>query len=344
MRHFRKSGLGLFATILLAGCAGDGESGGNPPLAPVFGSSEAGLVDGPAPTARFSNPVNVAVAPNGTVYVADFDNDAVRAIDTAGNVSTVIRQDGFSRPFGMTVANDGTLYVQTDANDSGDRDITTGTVWKHTPGGGAATVVARNLGRPRALLALDDGRILMANLSDNTIAILNPRTSAVTLVAGQAGEGAFADGTGTGARFNRPYGLAKMPDGSFVVADQNNHRIRRFTLSGVVTTYAGTGGAGSVNGSLSTATFNLPQDVEVTANGTVYVADQGNHVIRRIGSNVTTFVGDGTAGFAEGIGTAARFYGLEGIGLSPNGRRLWIADGNGGDGNDYNRVRFQDVN
>lgn len=328
-----------FVMPAVMGCAGDGGSvhffGQS-----TFGSSDAGLVDGPVASARFSNPVNVAVASNGTVYVADFDNDAVRAISTSGQVTTLTDQDNFSRPFGMTVAADGTLYVQTDANDLGERSPETGTVWKIDRSTGVATVVARNLGRPRGIAALADGRIALSDLVHNTISILNPSNGNVTPVAGNSGTAGFADGSGTSALFSRPYGLAAMADGSLLVADQSNHRLRRVTLSGDVTTFSGTGTAGATNGPVATATFNAPEGVAIASNGTIYVADHDNHMVRRIsGGQVFTQAGNGNAGYAEGNGTEAEFFGLEGLALAPGGRVLWVADGNNGDGGPYNRVR-----
>jgi len=331
-------GLMFCGALMLAGC---GRDDGTPaPFNRVWGSSTPGLVDGDATTALFSNPVKVTVAPDGTVYDADYDNDAIRAISPGGIVSTVVLQSTFQRPFGLTMSNDGnTLYIETDGNDMGQRDDTTGTIWALNRASGAVAVVARNLGRPRGILTLPDGRIAMSDLVQNVISILDPVSGTVTPVAGTAGTAGFANGTGAAASFSRPYGMSLMPDGSLLVADQNNNSIRQVTLDGVVTTYAGTGAAGNANGPTATATFNGPEDVAVSG-GNIYVADTFNHTIRRIsGGSVSTEAGDGIAGFIDADGTAAEFFGLEGIGLTADGSVLWIADGNGGNGDPYNRVR-----
>lgn len=312
------------------------------PSVPVLGSSDAGLTDGGLAQARFSNPVNVEVASDGTVYVADYDNDAVRRIRPSGQVDTLIKQANFQRPFGLTLAPDGkSLFVQTDGNDKGERDANTGTIWKMTlTGEGVLDVVVRDVGRPRGLLALADGRIALSDLAHHTIRVLNPATKAITLLAGQADQAGFADATGTAARFSRPYGLALSADGALLVADQNNHRIRKVTLNGVVTTYAGTGVAGVQNGAIANATFNAPQDVAAIGN-TVYVADHNNFVIRKIhNSQVSSVIGNGSAGFIDAQGTAAAIFGGEGMALTPDGRHVWLADGNNGDGEPYNRVRY----
>lgn len=343
MRLNRMGWLGVVA-LGLAGCGGSGDDGTpafvGKSASVVAGSDVSGAADGPLATASFSNPVNVAAESNGTIYVCDFDNDLVRKI-TNGVVSTLVDQDNFSRPFGITLANDGTLYVQTDANDEGARDATTGTIWRVDKATGVATVVARNLGRPRGILALPDGRIAMAQLVRNTIEILNPTTTGVVSIAGQADVAGFANGTGAAAMFSRPYGMALDGNDALLVADQNNNRIRRVTLAGVVTTFAGEGTAGSTNGALGTATFNGPQDIDRAPNGSFYVADTTGHLIRRIsGGQVTTFAGDGLPGFADGTGANASFFGLEGMAISPNGKNLFVADGSGGSDEPFHRVRF----
>lgn len=329
-------GLGL----ALVGCMGNSEVVLSLQTLLVGGSATAGAVDGPIATATFNNPVNVAVDSDGSVYVCDYDNDRVRKIRN-GQVTTLVSAANFSRPFGITIAPDGTLYVQTDANDAGDRNANTGTIWRVNKTTGASTVVVRNIGRPRGITALTDGRLALANLTIQTISVLDPSTGVVTQIAGLPGTSGFSDGNGTGALFNRPYGLTQMSNGDLLVADQGNNRIRRVTLSGVVTTFAGTGAVGSANGNRLSATFNSLQDVKRDPlTDLIYVSDSMNHTIRRItGSTVEIIAGDGTAGYAEGIGTAARFFYVEGIAVDSANGFLYIADGNGGEGDPFNRVR-----
>ncbi len=329
-------GLGL----ALVGCMGNSEVVLSLQTLLVGGSATAGAVDGPIATATFNNPVNVAVDSDGSVYVCDYDNDRVRKIRN-GQVTTLVSAANFSRPFGITIAPDGTLYVQTDANDAGDRNANTGTIWRVNKATGASTVVVRNIGRPRGVTALTDGRLALANLTIQTVAVLDPATGVVTQIAGLPGTSGFSDGNGTGALFNRPYGLTQMSNGDLLLADQGNNRIRRVTLSGVVTTFAGTGAVGSANGNRLSATFNNLQDVKRDPlTDLIYVSDSMNHTIRRItGSTVETIAGDGTAGYAEGIGTAARFFYVEGIAVDSANGFLYIADGNGGEGDPFNRVR-----
>jgi sugar lactone lactonase YvrE len=330
------------ATVLgsIAGCGGNDETTiGIAMPTTVAGSGDAGSADGSPAVARFNNPVNVAVAADGSVYVADFDNGRIRKIATNGYVSTLVNQANFVRPFGLAVTNAGQLYAQTDGNDLGEVNSSVGTVWRIDLSTGVATVVARNLGRPRGLAALPDGDLVLSDLKHSTISRLNPTTGAVTLIAGKADTPGFADGNGSAAQFDRPYGVAVQADGSLLVADQNNNRIRRVTLAGEVTTYAGTGTAGAIDGPRLTATLNGPQDVAVDGSGRIYIADTTGHRIRRIvGNNLSTYAGNGVAGYVDADPLESEFFGLEGIDATKSGK-LWIADGTGGEDLPYNRVR-----
>lgn len=128
--------------------------------------------------------------------------------------------------------------------------------------------------------------------------------------AGIPSNGAFADGTGVAASFNIPTGVAVLPDGNTVVADQNNNRIRLVTPLGVVTTLAGSASAAFADGTGAAASFNGPSGVAVLSDGNIVVADTNNHCIRVItypGGVVTTLAGSGSPGFADGTGAGASF-------------------------------------
>lgn len=328
----------LAASLLLVGCPGGGGVGDPMISTTIAGGATPGNADGPGATATFNNPVNCALGSGGNLYVCDFDNGRVRRVNRSSVVSTVVNQANFSHPFGICFVGD-QLYVQTDANDTGGRDGTTGTIWRVDTAAGTATVVARNLGRPRGMVGLPDGRIAMTNLTRHTVQILDPATGTVTTIAGADGVSGFANGTGTAARFHRPYGL-DLYGGDLLVADQNNHRIRRVTLAGVVTTFAGSGTQGFANGTRSTARFNSPQDVKVDALGNVFVADNGNHRLRGITADtVGVTAGDGTPGFRDGGLLETQFFGMEGFCISSDAKSIYVADGNGGDPGPYHRIR-----
>ena len=89
------------------------------------------------------------------------------------------------------------------------------------------------------------------------------------------------DGTGTAAKFNFPRGVAVDSSGNVYIADYNNHRIRKISPAGVVTTLAGSS-SGDMDGALADAQFNTPTGVAVDSSGYVYVGDYNNHRIRKI--------------------------------------------------------------
>lgn len=171
----------------------------------------------------------------------------------AGDGSPLVRdgkQSGFSDPFGVAIAGDGTIYVA-DAGES------------------------------------------------NRIRKISPDGTVTTLAGSSEG---FADGTGTSASFNTPSALALGPDGNLYVADTGNNRIRKITPAGQVSTVAGDGTPGYVDGPAAKAQFNGPIGLSVSGGGDIYVADTYNDVIRMITNEgeVTTIAGGGTPGFADG--------------------------------------------
>lgn len=160
-------------------------------------------------------------------------------------------------------------------------------------------------------IAVDSaGNIYVADVDNSTIRKITP-AGVVTTLAGMAGVHGDTDGTGPGARFSSPSGVAVDSSGTVYVADTENHTIRKITTGGVVTTLAGMAGVhGSADGTGSAAKFYRPQGVAVDGAGTVYVADSKNGTIRKIstGGVVTTLAGTaGVFGSADGTGPAAKF-------------------------------------
>ncbi|MDB4932123.1 MAG: hypothetical protein JWM10_4607 [Myxococcaceae bacterium] len=306
----------------------------------LAGNDQADFVDGDRETARFNNPANLTLGPDGNVYVADNDNSCIRIVRPSGEVMTYTRQEGFSHPFGLAFAPDGTLYVQTDGNDRGERSFDTGTLWRVERLTGRATPLARDLGRPRGLVVIPDGRVVMVDNEHHVVRTYDPATATVTDLAGVRDQPGFAEGAGPEARFNRPYDVVVVGD-RLLVADQNNHRIRAVTFDGVVTTWAGSGEMGSSDGQSAAATFNRPQALAVDGMGAVYVTEIGGYVVRRVSpdGDVTTIAGAGAGGFMDGAPMRAQFFGLEGLDVSADGRVLFVADGNRGGTEPNHRVR-----
>jgi hypothetical protein len=136
------------------------------------------------------------------------------------------------------------------------------------------------------------------------------------------------DANGTAASFNAPYKMAIDSNGNIFVADKSNHKIRKITPDGVVSTFAGSGSAGSSDGIGTAASFNFPYGVAVDNNDNIYVADSFNHTIRKITTdgNVTTIAGTiGTSGYQDGTGSGAKFNQPQGLTVANDGT-IYVAD------------------
>src|SRR5215203_6539094 len=149
-----------------------------------------------------------------------------------------------------------------------------------------------------------------------------------THMAGSFGGPGIEDGTAAAARFKSAGAMAVDSSGNIYVADTGNHTIRVVSPSGEVTTLAGVAEtSGSNEGRGAQALFNAPNGIYVNAAGTVWVADTGNHTIRKIsGGYASTFVGSpGDFGWVDETGTLARFRSPRGITGDPAGN-LYVAD------------------
>jgi sugar lactone lactonase YvrE len=150
-----------------------------------------------------------------------------------------------------------------------------------------------------------------------------------TNFVGQPERGDSLDGIGTAARFYYPWDVTIDRAGTVFVADMENHTIRSVSAAGEVTTLAGWARSqGSADGPGSSARFNSPVGVDVDSVGNLYVADTGNHAIRKItaAGEVTTLAGvAGSPGSADGAGSAARFNGPQGVAVDAAGN-VYVAD------------------
>ncbi len=133
----------------------------------------------------------------------------------------------------------------------------------------------------------------------------------VAALAGTPGVAGSADGVGAAAQFQNPRGLALMPNGTALVADHTNHRIRVATPGGLVTTLAGTGVAGNADGGPGVGSLSNPMSIAIDPVGAIaFVACPGSHTIRalNLGSGfIRSFAGSGAPGFVNGVSTAAQF-------------------------------------
>jgi len=207
----------------------------------LAGKTETGFQDGPANQATFNKPIDV-VSYRGTLYVLDRGNNAIRKVDAQRNVSTFASATegrGFKAPFDrmlcFTIDSAGTVYV-VDRNPDGSHVI-------KITSAGEVTVFPNLLNYFVYSIAVDDsGFIYSTSPSKHCMyrAKLGVDNKA-TVFAGNEQQPGMVDATGAQARFNQPWGLVLGLDGNIYVADFDNHRIRRVTPEGIVTTVAGNG-------------------------------------------------------------------------------------------------------
>jgi sugar lactone lactonase YvrE len=182
---------------------------------------------------------------------------------------------------------------------------------------------------PAAIVVDAIGNFFVADSQNHAIRKITTN-GVVTTFAGQLGISGSANDTGTNAQFNSPSGLAFDQSGNLFVSDTGNSTIREITAAGVVSTFAGVAGSsGFLDGAAGNAQFSSPLGIAVAPNGTIYVADSGNHCIREIsGGVVSTFAGSpGIWGSADGSGTNAQFNGPVGLAFD-SGTNLFVSDAN----------------
>ena len=252
----------------------------------LAGSTE-GFADGTGTAAQFNSPYDVAVDSSGNVYVADTENSRIRKITPAGVVST-LAGDGstaqFNNPLGVAVDSSGNVYVA-DTSNHCIRKITPGGMVSTFAGTGTSghadgTGTTAQFKNPLGVAVDSRDNVYVADYSNNRIRKITPGGMVSTL-AGSGTEG-YVDDTGSTAQFKSPTGVAVDSSGNVYVTDFSNHRIRKITPAGVVSTFAGTGTRAHADGTANKAQFNYPSGVAMDSRGNVYVADARNNRIRKI--------------------------------------------------------------
>jgi sugar lactone lactonase YvrE len=295
-------------------------------------------------TSLFSSPDDVAVDAAGNLYVADYGNNLIRKITTAGVVTTLAGNGtiganngpgataSFSGPSGVAVDNAGNVYVADAGNNLIRKIAPDGTV--STLAGTVAAVDTSNtvtseplFSSPSGVAVDASGNVYVADAGNNEIRVVSP-AGVVNTLAGNLNAGG-SDGTGGNATFNNPTGVAVDGSGNVYVADLLNNLIRKITPGGVVTTIAGSGSTGSNDGVGALASFYFPNSLAVDASGNLYVTDALNNLIRKVATDgtVSTIAGNGTAGFLNGTGTATSFNDPAGVTVDGTGN-LFVADAN----------------
>jgi sugar lactone lactonase YvrE len=283
---------------------------------PLYGSA-----DGVGAAARFNNPRGIAQDSAGNIYVADSSNFTIRKITSSGSVSTLAGNVGvrgtadgigsgaqFCFPNGIATDSAGNLYVA-DGNFSAPNSnvgCASNSIRKITPAGVVSTFagMAGTFGSADGTgadarfagpsgIAIDTAGDLYVTDTDNYLIRKITPAGVVTTLAGSPGISGAVNGIGLAAQFAGPTGIAADAAGNVYVCDSSNSMIRKVTPAGAVTTFAGTGAVGSVDGSGAMAQFAAPQGISIDSAGNLYVADYLNATIRKItpAGMVSTVVG-----------------------------------------------------
>ena len=334
-----RSGLGASGDWIIHTAAGPGATGDG----------------GPATEAQLKYPEGVAADAAGNVYIADYGNARIRKIDAAtGAISTIAGTGmrGYSGDGGPAAAAqigqsasaapdaDGNLYIA-DLENSRIRKIDAATgaistfagtgILGFSGDGGPAT--AAQILQARSVAADAAGNVYIA---DGTWRVrkVDAATGVISTFAGTGAAGSGGDGgPATAAQLSGPLDVAADSAGNIYIADRNAHRIRKVdAATGVISTFAGTGAAGSGGdgGAATAAQLNRPWSVAADTDGNVYIADRSNHRIRKVDAStgvISTIAGTGTLGFSGdgGPATAARLRSPSGVAKDADGN-VYIAD------------------
>jgi trimeric autotransporter adhesin len=337
-RRIRKISKGIITTF-----AGTG----------VRGSSGDG---GPATQANLLGPVGLAFDGSGNLVVGD--NTKVRSISSAGVISTIAgngNQDftgdggpataaSFYFAEGIAAAADGTIYVADEGNHR---------IRSFRPGANISTVLGNGrykvassplptqtfLGRPNGIRADRAGNLIFTDAALDTLRSIDPGATAVTLRGGSFNRGGCCTdgGSALNALLGSPGGVWTLDDGTIFLADRDNSRIRKITPTGTISSIAG--GTGQVansgfsgdGGPATQARLDTPQDVVVDSKGNIYIADEGNNRVRKIGTdgNISTFAGSSSRGYRSsddgGAATSAALDGPWGLAVDTSDN-IYIAD------------------
>jgi DNA-binding beta-propeller fold protein YncE len=256
----------------------------------VAGKVQQGNSDGVGASAGFFNPVGLSINTRNEIFVADSGNYAIRKISVSGAVTSVIRNipHGITAPTGIFVDKNDQLFFTDCGYGWIYRRSNTGNITQLASGANLGGSSGLFWNQPYQIWVDSKGYIYLADAGNHRICKSINDGGYFTVLAGQQSAGNFViyghkDGLGTAATFYNPKAIVMDKEGSLYIADASNNVIRKISNSGMVTTLAGSGIKGHANGSALSASFNHPAGLALSPDETVlYVADQGNDLIRKI--------------------------------------------------------------
>lgn len=306
-----------------------------------------GSTDGTLSDALFDYPRAIHFDRQGNILIAEALNNTIRKISPSGNVSTLAgtanTQGGFADsvgaaarfdfPRGLTSDSAGNLYVADTSNNAIRKVTQNGAVstWVgHAASRGASDGVgaAATFSSPSGIVVDSAESYYVADTGNQTIRKITA-SGVVTTIAGTVGQSGYEDGMGSVVKFASPGGLTIDSAGNLFVLDTGNHRIRKITPSGLVSSFAGGGTGIGTDGIGSMANFSFPEGITIDSNNNLFVADSGNNTIRMISplGSVTSIAGNANAdaGSNDGISSFARFNAPAGIAVDKTGN-VFVAD------------------
>jgi sugar lactone lactonase YvrE len=257
-----------------------------------------------ATTAQLNQPRGIALNRQGHLYIADYQNHRIRRVDTSGIVITVAGTgtEGYSgdnssaikaqlhHPLAVAIDAEDNLYIA----DSGNYRIrrvtvdgiitTVAGVGSHGYSGDNGAATHAKISTPYHLVLDKKGNLYFADTLNQSVRKIDPRGIIMT-IAGDGTAGDRGDNTlATTAQLNHPVSLAIDSLDNLFIAEKNNHRIRRVSPNGLMTTVAGDGQSGSRgdHGAATAAQLNAPEGIALAPNGGLYISDTHNHRIRKV--------------------------------------------------------------
>lgn len=250
------------------------------------GSGKRGYIDGEADAARFEYPVGLELATNGDLVVVDYKNHSIRIVSDDGYVSTLAG--------------------------NGSEGLADGV-------GSAA-----HFFRPIDVVSMANGTLFVSDFGNHRIRHITPSGRVTTFAGSTPG---YNDGAPYLARFRFPAGITMAQNDTLFVSDSENNLIRWIAPDGEVGTYVGSGIFGFVDGYANDVQFRWPFGLDSDGKQRLFVADHTNHSIRLVSDEkfVSTFSGDGEAGYLEGDKSEVRFNAPYDVALDKN-RYVYVAD------------------
>jgi len=315
-------------------------------------SGDGGLAN----KAALNSPSGVAVDNAGNVYIADSGNNRIRKISSAGIINTVAGcgnnttacvqvglGDGgpataplIMNPWDVVADNAGNFYFTDSGNMRVRKVDASGTIstvaggGTNNPGDGGLGVNAQ-LVNPVGLAIDSGGNLYFTDVNTNRVRKVST-SGIITTIAGNGGKGFSGDGLqATNATLNGPRGVGLDNAGNIYIADTMNARVRKVNMAGVITTVAGNGQAGvpQDGASATSSSLNSPWSVKADAAGNIYISDSQNIRVFKVNTSgiITTFAGNGTAGFSGDGGPAvsAQLDGPAGLAVDAVGS-VYISD------------------